>query len=422
MAGSLVASACSNSDNSTTPTTITTPVAPTTTMVPDDGVLRLGVLLPLTGPGADLGQSLSNGVEMAVDRVNETGGFNGRDVELVVEDEGDGSVSASRALEQLLEADVDAVIGPGSSVVALDVLVTLRRERLLTCSPSASALALDDFPDDGLFVRTVPSDSVQAGAIARAIDLTGRSSVAVLYVDDAYGLPLATALTSELDRQAASVEELVPLDLDDADYSDEAQRALDSGAQVIAVIADPTAGPRILAALLEESDEDATTPIFVNDALRGTTLGNIVSNAPVGAADRVRGIAPRAESDNPDFTAAYAERFPDSNGYLAVHANECVDLIVLAATAAGSTVSAVVAEQITEVAERGQPCRTFAECAEALNAGRNIDYEGPSGILELSSDGDPVRGLYDLFAYDVDGRERIVGTVPVGAAIPSPAL
>ena len=39
---------------------------------------------------------------------------------------------------------------------------------LVACSPTAAAMALDDFPDRGLFVRTIPSDSLQAAAIASA--------------------------------------------------------------------------------------------------------------------------------------------------------------------------------------------------------------------------------------------------------------
>ena len=37
---------------------------------------------------------------------------------------------------------------------------------VVTCSPSATALALDDYPDNKLFFRTVPSDSLEMVAIA----------------------------------------------------------------------------------------------------------------------------------------------------------------------------------------------------------------------------------------------------------------
>jgi branched-chain amino acid transport system substrate-binding protein len=408
--------ACSDSDDAATSTTVETTVAPTTTMKPDDGVLRLGALLPLSGPGAEIGRSMSDAVEMAVEEINAAGGVGGP-VDLVIEDEGDGPVTAARGLEALIAAEVDAIVGPGSSLVALDVLLTLRREQILACSPSATALALDDFPDDGLFFRSAPSDSVQAGAIARAIDLTGRSSVSVLYVDDAYGQPLTNSLQAELDEQSISLDELVPFSAGDPDYADEVEQALDSGAQVIAVIGDPTFGPRVVSTILQAGG-DETIPVIVNDAMRGAPLTNMVGELSGAALERVRGVGLRVAGDSTEFSAEFRERFPDDNGFFAVNAFECVDLIVLSARAASSTSSPVIADAMTSVANGGQPCASFADCDAALAEGRNIDYEGPSGVLRLSVDGEVTRGTYDLFGLDELGRERPLGLVIVGGDEP----
>ena len=416
----IAASACSANGNGSAATTIASTIAPTTTVKPDDGVLRLGLLLPLSGPGAVIGQPMHDGVTLAVDAINDAGGVGGADVELVVADEGDGAVSAARGVEELLAEDVDAVIGPASSVVALDVLVTLRRERLLTCSPSATGIALDEFPDDGLFFRTVPSDSLQAAAMARAIDLTGRSSVAIVYVDDSYGSALTNRLTSQLEGRAVTVEELVPFAVDDADLADEVDLVEASGAEVIAVIGDPAAGPRIVAALLDGSDD--TTPIIVNDALRGAAAGNVLRELSADAADRVRGVGLHVTSESPEFQKAFRARFPDSTGLLAANALECADLIALAATSAASTSSPDIAARMAAVAGGGQPCVTFADCRSALEAERNIDYDGPAGALDLTSTGEVARGAYDLFAFDELGRELVLGPLTIDLDQQSPAL
>jgi branched-chain amino acid transport system substrate-binding protein len=389
-------------------------------MQPDDGVLRLGVLLPLSGPGAVIGEPMSNAVSLAVDAMTAAGGVAGAGVELVVADEGDGPVSAARGVEQLLNADVDAVIGPASSVVALDVLLTLRRERLLTCSPSATGVALDEFPDEGLFFRTVPSDSLQAGAIARAIDLTGRSSVAIVHVDDAYGSALTDRLTAELQGRAVTVEELVAFRVDDVDLREEVDRVVASGAQVIAVIGDPAAGPRMVSALLEGSDD--TVPVIVNDALRGAAAANMLRELSGDAIARLRGVGLHVTSDNAQFQQAFESRFPASTGLLASNALECADLIALAATAAGSTSSPDIAAAMARVSGGGQPCATFATCREALEAGRNIDYDGPSGALQLTPGGEVVRGTYDLFGFDDNGRERFLNLLTISLDEPTPTL
>jgi branched-chain amino acid transport system substrate-binding protein len=416
----IAAAGCSDTGNGSTPTTIAPTSAPTTTTAPDDGVLRIGVLLPLSGPGAVIGEPMNDAIALAVDEINEGGGVAGSDVELVVADEGDGPVSAARGVEELLDSDVDAVIGPASSVVALDVLVTLRRERLLTCSPSATGVALDEFPDEGLFFRTVPSDSLQAGAIARAIDLTGRSSVAITYVDDAYGSALTDRLTAQLAGRAVTVEELVPFRVDDADLRDEVERVAESGAQVIALIGDPAAGPRMVSALLEGTD--AAVPIIVNDALRGAPAANVLRELSGGAIARLRGVGLHVKSDNVQFVEAFEARFPQSSGLLASNALECADLIALAAWSAASTSSPDMAAAMARVSAGGQPCTTFAACVEALEAGRNIDYDGPSGALQLTPAGEVERGTYDLFGFDVDGRERALNVLTISINEPTPTL
>ena len=56
---------------------------------------------------------------------------------------------------------------------------------------TAARSLLDDFPDRGLFFRTIPSDSLQAMAMAEAVDRTGASKATIAYIDDDYGQSFA---------------------------------------------------------------------------------------------------------------------------------------------------------------------------------------------------------------------------------------
>ena len=133
--------------------------------------------------------------------------FGGATVEVVEADEGANATTAARPSRGSIERGVDAVVGPASSTVALGALGDLMAGDVLTCSPTASALALDDYPDSELFFRTVPSDSLQAAAIARLAEQTGARTAAVAYLDDAYGRPLAEATMAALEASGLSVAE-----------------------------------------------------------------------------------------------------------------------------------------------------------------------------------------------------------------------
>ena len=182
LAVTLITLAACSDDDSPAPTTTTQPV-PTTTISgrPDDGVLRIGLLLPVSGEGVAIGQTMADAARQAIFRINDAGGVRGTFVEYVTADEGETPSDATRAIETLLDANVDAVVGPASSTNALATLELLVDNDVLTFSPSATSMALDEFPDDGLFFRTAPSDSLQARAITNLAENTGEPGVLVEY-------------------------------------------------------------------------------------------------------------------------------------------------------------------------------------------------------------------------------------------------
>ena len=75
--GIALSTACTGDDD--TATTDSAPVVTATTQAPKvvDGILRIGLLVPQTGDGATIGQSLSEAAQLAVDRANASGGFVG---------------------------------------------------------------------------------------------------------------------------------------------------------------------------------------------------------------------------------------------------------------------------------------------------------------------------------------------------------
>jgi len=79
----------------------------------EEGVLRLGTLLPASGPLAGAGQVVRAVLEDGVAQLNQQGGIHGRRLALVVLDPGPDPASAERALQQLLEQErVFALIAP----------------------------------------------------------------------------------------------------------------------------------------------------------------------------------------------------------------------------------------------------------------------------------------------------------------------
>ena len=393
-------SACNDSEDATPPTSAVPTT--TTTVVPrfDDGVLKIGVLLPATGPGETLGTPMRVAIEVGIANINEHGGVLGSGVAYSVADE-----STASGMQDLLDDGVDAIIGPASSLVALSQLASAvtPANGVVVCSPTATALALDDFPDNGYFFRTVPSDSLQMEAIARQAERTGEATASIVYLDDPYGRGLARAAKDEIaERGVLEIVNEVPFSGDLEDLSGPAGTVLADSPGVVILLADAVNGGRFLSAIDAMVVDDEVPQFVLNDAIR-TARQAISSLSPVARA-RLTGIAPAAESTVDD----------GPEGAFAGHAVDCLNLIALAVQRSQSDAPSVFRRDVAAVTVAGQQCDTFEECNDLLNQDLQIDYNGASGIIDMSgTTGDRIRATFDRFGFEADGTERPLSPLPM---------
>lgn len=84
--------------------------------------IRIGAMYIFTGAAATYGEFAQNGIELAVDEINEAGGILGRPVEVVFEDtEGSVEVAIRAARRLAFQDNVDVMMGLDSSGVAAGV-------------------------------------------------------------------------------------------------------------------------------------------------------------------------------------------------------------------------------------------------------------------------------------------------------------
>lgn len=78
--------------------------------------MKLGVNLELSGNVASYGESMANGIEMAVDEINKDGGIDGKKIEVVKVDNKSETAEATNGIIKLTSQDkVNAVIGAATS-------------------------------------------------------------------------------------------------------------------------------------------------------------------------------------------------------------------------------------------------------------------------------------------------------------------
>ena len=169
------------------------------------GTVRIGMVLPVTGPAAESGRYALAGARIAVEAVNKAGGVLGKPVELVTEDDQTTNPGAVLALSKLTsQPDIVAFLGSIRSTqvhaMAPDVLKTGKPVAFGGTDPQLTRLG-----NPWLF-RFRPNDLYSARVIAQyATETLAKKKWAILHSTDAFGTSGAKALTDAVAKAGGTV-------------------------------------------------------------------------------------------------------------------------------------------------------------------------------------------------------------------------
>jgi branched-chain amino acid transport system substrate-binding protein len=132
-----------------------------------DKPIKIGVLTPLSGTYAGIGQQVRWGLELATKEVNEAGGIMGRKVELLFEDSEANPAVATQKAEKLFQVEnVDFLTGTVNSGATLAVgQVAERNNKLMATTVSFSDAITGEKCSPNVF-RVNAAAGMQANALA----------------------------------------------------------------------------------------------------------------------------------------------------------------------------------------------------------------------------------------------------------------
>ena len=83
---------------------------------------RVGLEAPLSGEQSVLGQGMLKGAELAANQLNEKGGIEGKQVEIVPIDDAADPATGVKAAKTAIDAGLDGIVGPYNSGVGIETL------------------------------------------------------------------------------------------------------------------------------------------------------------------------------------------------------------------------------------------------------------------------------------------------------------
>lgn len=374
---------------------------------PAGTVITLGALLPRSGPLGAFGDGMENGVRLAVQEINQSGGVLGMKLGVVSCDDGTDADKAVRAARHLVDvAKVDAIIGAGASGVTIEAFNKVAKDaRVLMMSPSATSPAISNLPDGGLLWRTAPSDAVQGRAIARYIVAKGYDKIGIVNRNDAYGNGLAATIQGTLCDGGFVCNSDTLLNRTYTDQGGQAQ--VDEQATAVADFAAFGPDAIVLIGYVQDGIDllnianGSGFRFILTDGMRDTALLGTSANQ-VGVADpnllcTIVGTFPASPSGElfDAFAFAYEGQFTTPPATFSANAYDAAYLIALAYAAAqggnvGDPDGRALAEGLTRLS-RGSPIAlgmsAFGTALTELSsdASTTVDVTGVSGPLDFDA-------------------------------------
>jgi branched-chain amino acid transport system substrate-binding protein len=184
--------------------------------------VKVGVMLPLTGPAALAGTSILEGIRFAADEANAKGGVNGRQVKLFIEDDEGSSTKGVTAVRKLIESDkVVAISGTYVSAVALAASKVSKEHKvpMVSAGSTSSSVTNANSAGDPWFFRAFPGTDEQAEQSARDIvKRLNAKKVVIIHENSIYGSSLTDQMKRMVPRSGGEIVGVESYNPDERDF------------------------------------------------------------------------------------------------------------------------------------------------------------------------------------------------------------
>ncbi len=365
----------------------------------DTGPIKVGVYADLTGQTSSFGQSTKNGIQMAADELNKAGGVNGRQIQLVIEDDQGLPAQAATVVTKLINQDkVHAVLGEVASSNSLAAAPKAQEAKIPMITPSSTNPKVTQVGD--YIFRVCFIDPFQGEVMAKfaANTLKAKTSAIMLDVNSDYSRGLAQFFEENFIKLGGRIVEKQSYTQTDQDFSGQLTAIRSANPDVIfvpgyygqvGVIAKQAKSLGIKAPLLGGDGWDAPQLFQLGgEALNGSFMANHYSYED-----------PRPEVKA--FVDAYKARFNVVPDAIAALAYDAMKVLADAIKRGGTTDGTKLRDAIAQTA----------------------NYPGVTGSISINSERNAVKpaAVFELQNNKYVFRETIQPSGSPATATTSPA-
>ncbi|HLZ96130.1 MAG TPA: ABC transporter substrate-binding protein [Candidatus Dormibacteraeota bacterium] len=305
--------------------------------------IKLGAILSITGAGGVYGPQSRDGMKLAVDQINKSGGVNGAMIDLTVNDDASLKAQSAQLAQTMIQQDQDlALLGPtlSNSAVGVHPLAESLKTPILAVSTTGIHIVPDcNYPDetpckyvfrDSLGEQTAIPDNI----MAYAQDAHPKTGVLLVAQDDKFSSDGGTIVQKTVDQYGIQLLKVIKFSKTEADLSPYVTQAVQLKPDVIFI----TSLGAIPAKIMTEARNEGWTGQFLGgNGFNTATVSKQAGAAGKGARSASAWYIGNTFASNADFVNAYRAAYSKDPDQFAAQGYTGIKIIADAAKRANLT-------------------------------------------------------------------------------------
>jgi len=340
-------------------TTATKEPQPTTPTTKEP--IKIGAILPLSGKNATYGNEIKNAIDLAIEEINNSGGINGRKIEVIYEDDQADPKVGVNAMQKLVNIDkVPVVLGSWVSGVVVASAPIAEKAKVIVMA-EAIAPAITNAGD--YIFRIQPSATYYSDKLMEVvINKLGLKKIAIIYINNEFGVALRDTLRSATQRlggQIVAEESYMP---GDSDFRSQLTKIKSVNPEALFI-----GGYQEQINIIKQANElGLKTQFLAGPPFESQTTIQSLGNLAEGVIYPYHFAVEKANPKTISYMEAYKKKFGVETGGFAPLMYDAVYII----------------------ANAMKKCETNTDCIKTELY--NTNYNGVSGNITFDKNGDPI--------------------------------